>query len=122
MTMEILNLEGTEDTPKIILDKKNGIFEISGRSLPEDSAEFYRPVLEWISTYAKEPNGSTEFAFKLEYFNTASSKLILDVLSALEDIQNMKILWYYHEDDEDMEEAGQEFSELVEIPFEFKTY
>ena len=46
--MEILNLEGTEDTPKIILDKKNGIFEISGRSLPEDSAEFYRPVLEWI--------------------------------------------------------------------------
>jgi hypothetical protein len=120
--MEILNLEGTEDTPKIILDKKNGIFEISGRSLPEDSAEFYRPVLEWIAEYAKGPNGSTEFVFKLEYFNTASSKLILDVLSALEDIQGMKIMWYYHEDDEDMEEAGQEFSELVEIPFEFKTY
>lgn len=120
--MEILNLEGTEDTPKIILDQKNGIFEISGRSLPEDSAEFYRPVLEWIGNYAKSPNGSTEFVFKLEYFNTASSKLILDVLSALEDIQNMKIMWYYHEDDEDMEEAGQEFSELVEIPFEFKTY
>lgn len=120
--MEILNLEGTEDTPKIILDKKNGIFEISGRSLPEDSAEFYRPVLEWIGLYSKEANGSTEFVFKLEYFNTASSKLILDVLSALEDIQGMKIMWYYHEDDEDMEEAGQEFSELVEIPFEFKTY
>lgn len=120
--MEILNLEGTEDTPKIILDKKNGIFEISGRSLPEDSAEFYRPVLEWIGAYAKEAIASTEFVFKLEYFNTASSKLILDVLSALEDIQGMKIMWYYHEDDEDMEEAGQEFSELVEIPFEFKTY
>lgn len=120
--MEILKLEGTEDTPKIMLDKKNGIFEISGRSLPEDSAEFYRPVLEWIGNYGKEPNGSTDFVFKLEYFNTASSKLILDVLSALEDIKGMKILWYFHEDDEDMEEAGQEFSELVEIPFEFKTY
>ena len=120
--MEILNLEGTEDTPKIILDKKNGIFEISGRSLPEDSAEFYWPVLEWIGNYGKDPNASTEFVFKLEYFNTASSKLILDVLSALEDIKAMKILWYFHEDDEDMEEAGQEFSELVEIPFEFKTY
>ena len=120
--MEILNLEGTEDTPKIILDKKNGIFEISGRSLPEDSAEFYRPVLEWIEKYGKDPNDNTEFVFKLEYFNTASSKLILDVLSALEDIKAMKILWYFHEDDEDMEEAGQEFSELVEIPFEFKTY
>lgn len=120
--MEILNLEGTEDTPKIILDKKNGIFEISGRSLPEDSAEFYRPVLDWIKQYSADPNESTEFVFKLEYFNTASSKLILDVLSALEDIKGMKILWYFHEDDEDMEEAGQEFSELVEIPFEFKTY
>lgn len=120
--MEILNLEGTEDTPKIILDKKNGIFEISGRSLPEDSAEFYRPVLEWIEQYGAEANPATEFVFKLEYFNTASSKLILDVLSALEDIKSMKILWYFHEDDEDMEEAGQEFSELVEIPFEFKTY
>jgi hypothetical protein len=107
--MEILKLEGTEDTPKIMLDKKNG-------------AEFYRPVLEWIGNYSKEPNGATEFVFKLEYFNTASSKLILDVLSALEDIKGMKILWYFHEDDEDMEEAGQEFSELVEIPFEFKTY
>ncbi len=120
--MEILNLEGTEDTPKIILDKKHEIFEISGRSLPEDSAEFYAPVLEWIERYSEDPNTSTEFVFKLEYFNTSSSKLILDVLSALEDISDMKVSWYFHDDDEDMEEAGQEFSELVEIPFEFKTY
>jgi len=120
--MQVLNLEGTEDTPKIMLDQANGIFEISGRSLPEDSAEFYRPVLEWLEQYSTSPNPSTDFTFKLEYFNTASSKLILDVLSALEDIKGMKISWYFHEDDEDMEEAGQEFSELVEIPFEFKTY
>lgn len=120
--MEILNLKGTEDTPTILLDKKNGIFEISGRSLPEDSAEFYKPVIEWINAYGAEANPATEFAFKLEYFNTASSKLILDVLSALEEIKGVKVTWYFHDDDEDMEEAGQEFSELVEIPFEFKTY
>jgi hypothetical protein len=120
--MEIINLEGTEDTPKILLDKGNGIFEISGRSLPEDSAEFYQPILDWITAYGEDPNASTSFTFKLEYFNTASSKLILDVLSALEDIESVTIDWYFHEDDEDMEEAGEEFSELVEIPFEFKTY
>lgn len=120
--MEILNLKGTEDTPTIILDKKNGIFEISGRSLPEDSAEFYRPVLEWIKEYAADSNPATDFTFKLEYFNTASSKLILDVLSALEEIKGINVSWYFHDDDEDMEEAGHEFSELVEIPFEFKTY
>ena len=117
--MEILNLEGTADTPKIILDKENRIFEISGRSLPEDSAEFYRPVIEWINRYSQQPNAVTEFVFKLEYFNTSSSKLILDILSALEEIEGMKIKWCYPEDDEDMEEAGKEFSELVEIPFEY---
>jgi hypothetical protein len=57
--MEILNLKGTEDTPTILLDKKNGIFEISGRSLPEDSAEFYKPVIEWINAYGAEANPTT---------------------------------------------------------------
>jgi hypothetical protein len=120
--MEVINYEGTEDTPKIILDRNNGIFEISGRSLPEDSAEFYQPILDWLEEYGKSPNPDTVFIFKLEYFNTASSKLILDILSKLETITNTTISWYFHEDDEDMEEAGIEFSELVEVPFEFKTY
>jgi hypothetical protein len=118
--MEIINLEGAEDTPKIILDKTNKIFEISGRSLPEDSAEFYQPVLEWLAEYAKDPLPETIFDFRLEYFNTASSKLILDVLTALEDINNAIVHWYFYEDDEDMEEAGEEFAELVDIEFELK--
>ena len=120
--MEILNIEGTEDTPKILLDKKNGIFEISGRTLPEDAAEFYRPILDWIDDYQKEANPTTDFVFKLDYSNTASTKFILDILAALKDINGVKILWYYQESDEDMEEAGREFSEQVDIPFEFKTY
>lgn len=120
--MEIINLEGTEDTPKIILDKTNKIFEISGRSLPEDSSEFYQPILEWLKEYAKDPLPETTFDFKLEYFNTASSKLILDVLTALEDIENAKVAWYFYEEDEDMEEAGEEFSELVDVEFELKPY
>jgi hypothetical protein len=120
--MNKFSIEGTEDTPKIILDKASGIFEISGRSLPEDSAEFYEPVLNWLESYGSQANPKTVFNFKLEYFNTASSKLILDILSKLEEIQGVNIAWYYHEDDEDMQEAGEEFSELVELPFEFKTY
>jgi len=120
--MNVLNLEGTEDTPRVILDKNNGIFEISGRSLPEDSAEFFQPVLDWLEQYADNARPQTVFTFKLEYFNTASSKLILDVLSKLEEIEGTRIIWYFHEDDEDMEEAGEEFADLVDVPFEFKTY
>jgi len=117
--METIIFEGTTDTPKVILDKNGSTFEISGRSLPEDAAGFYQPILNWIEGYAVNPNPETKFNFRLEYFNTASSKLILDLLSALEDIKGISINWYSDEDDEDMQEAGEEFSELVEIPFQF---
>jgi hypothetical protein len=120
--MDSFKLEGTEDTPRIILDKKNRVFEISGRSLPEDATEFYKPVLEWITRYSADPNPTTDFVFKLDYYNTSSAKVILDLLYALEDIEGIKVQWYFHDEDEDMEEAGQEFSELVEIPFEFNVY
>ena len=120
--MEILNIEKAEDTPRIILDKANGIFEISGRSLPEDCAEFYKPILEWIKNYAVAPNPSTEFVFNLEYFNTASSKLILEIMTAFDKIQGATIHWHYQEDDEDMKEAGEEYQGLIEIPLELKGY
>lgn len=120
--MDIINLEGTEDTPKVLLDKGNGIFEISGRSLPEDAAEFFQPIIDWLSSYSGEANGTTEFVVKLEYFNTASSKMLLDMLTVLEDIDGASIKWYFYEDDEDMEEAGEEFSELIDVPFELIAY
>ena len=120
--MKVINLQGGDDTPSLVLDKENSVFEISGRSLPEDSTAFYKPVLEWLEVYATDANPETKFHFKLEYFNTASSKLILDLLSKLEDIDGVVVIWYFHEDDEDMQEAGEEFSELVNVEFEFKSY
>lgn len=112
-------IEGTDDSPKITLDHLNAIFEISGRSLPEDSATFYLPVLQWINEYAKQPNPSTEFVFKMEYFNTASSKYIHDLLLALRSVEGIRILWSCREDDEATQEAGIEFSEQIDIPFFF---
>jgi len=117
--MDSLKILKTDDTPDIILDKSLGKFEISGRSLPEDSVEFYTPVFQWLDMYAKDPNPTTEFIFKLDYLNTASSKMIQDILGALEKIKGVKVAWHFYEDDEDMEEMGQELSELVEIPFEY---
>lgn len=117
--MEKLELQGTDETPTVHLDKAEEIFEISGRSLPQDAAAWYQQVLDWLDEYAKDPNPTTTFTFKLEYFNTASSKVILNLFYALDDIPGVKVNWYFHEEDEDMEEAGEEFSELVDIPFTF---
>jgi hypothetical protein len=124
--METIKIQGTEDTPKVILDKEKEIMEISGRSLPEDVASFYEPVLTWLEEYAQNPNQKTIFNFKLVYFNTASSKLLLDILMKLEEIHeaghDVLIRWHFPEDDEDMEEAGEEYADIVDVPFEQVSY
>jgi hypothetical protein len=123
--MEILHIVATEDIPEIILDKEKEVFEISGRSLPEDINSFYQPVINWIQGYTRTPNPETIFKFRFSYFNTASSKIILDILTMFEVMNeeghNVVIRWYYQKDDEDMLEAGEEFAEMVEVPFELVT-
>jgi hypothetical protein len=124
--METIKIQGTEDTPKVTLDKENEVMEIAGRSLPEDVASFYDPVLSWLDEYAQSPNPRTVFNFKLVYFNTASSKLLLDILMKLEEIHengnDVLIRWHFPEDDEDMEEAGEEYADIVDVPFEQVPY
>ena len=118
--MEVLRVEGGEDRPEVVLDKENNIFEISGRSIPEDVTEFFNPILAWLDVYAQEPLEETVFNFKLEYYNTASSRLLLDVLLKLEDIykDNHKVFvnWYYPQNDGDIEDGGKDYFELVKIP------
>jgi len=124
--MEVINIVATDETPKAILDASSGVFEFSGKSLPEDVTVFYNPILEWLELYGESPNEETKVVFKMDYFNTASSKLILDILMKLEEIHEdhdgVTIEWYYREDDEDMEEAGDEFSDIVDLPFDLKEY
>ncbi len=124
--MEALRVEGSGYTPKVVLDPASNTFEISGRSLPEDVSAFYSPIIEWINNYAQSPNKKTVFEFKLTYYNTASSKLLLNIMSKLEDIvaddNEVLIKWYYPEDDEDLEEAGEEYADIVDVPFESIPY
>lgn len=120
--METMKILGTDDTPTVILDAENEIFDISGRSLPEDVTAFYDPLLNWLDEYATSPNEKTVFSFKLVYFNTASSKLLLDILMKLEEMcednRDVLVKWFYPEDDEDMQEAGEEYADIVNVPFE----
>jgi hypothetical protein len=124
--MEIIKIAATEDTPSVILDHENKIFEISGRSLPEDVVVFYQPVIQWLEELGKSPIENMELCIKLEYFNTASSKLILDILLKLEEIfekgSPLKVKWFHLASDSDMKEAGEEYMEIVGLPFEIVEY
>lgn len=124
--MKELKIAATDDSPEIHFDRASGTFSISGKSLPEDVVEFFRPVVDWLEAYSKDPLEKTPVDFKLIYFNTASSKLILDILMLLEEMhqQGHEVLvrWHSLESDEDMQDAGEEYAELVELPFEYLTY
>lgn len=124
--MDVIKIKGTDDTPSVTLDASSSLFEIAGRSLPEDVAAFYNPILEWLDKYNQSANPKTVFNFKLVYFNTASSKLLLDILMKLEELsktgKEVLVKWHYSEDDEDMKEAGEEYADIVDVPFEQISY
>jgi len=120
--MEKLFIAKTDDTPEVDFNPETKEMKMTGRSLPEDVTTFYQPVLDWLDELEETPGGAYKFIVNLEYFNTASSKLILDILMRLEDIHTggsneIEIIWNYDERDTDMEEAAEEYSELVEVPF-----
>ena len=86
--MNSLVIIETDHTPSVVLDKDAGIFEIAHRSLPENAIDFFDPIINWIKEYAKNPNKITEFSFKLEYYNTATSKQIAKLLLILEELNS----------------------------------
>lgn len=121
--MENLVIPGTVDTPEINFDAGSGNLVLEGKSYPEDTAEVFTPVMEWLDVYIGNPSGSTSITFKLDYFNSSSYKSILTILMKLESIVDeggsVNVNWTYRGKDRDMKEAGEEFAELVDLPFEF---
>ncbi|MBN2613882.1 MAG: DUF1987 domain-containing protein [Bacteroidales bacterium] len=124
--MKSLIMNGTDDTPAINFDIASGVFEISGRSLPEEVINFYAPIIDWVEQYALNPKDNSLLKLKLVYFNSASQRYLLEVLNSFEKIihkgKKVMLEWHYHEDDEEMKEAGEEYQDLVKIPFTFHTY
>lgn len=112
-------LEATPKTPKLNFDPETGKFEVSGRSIPENSIEFYRPLMNWLDEFTEAPTTTINFDVKLEYFNTSSSKCLVEIFRKLEKIQQLgnrvEVNWYYEEEDEDMQESGEDFKEIMKL-------
>lgn len=116
--MDNLTIEGSAKTPTIKFEGLGKLL-IKGRSIPENSIEFYKPIIDWITAYGGMSKDVTEVNVQLEYFNTSSSKCILDVFKKLETLSSteVKVNWYYEEDDEDMLEAGEDYQAIINLPF-----
>lgn len=117
-----MKIESSKITPEISFDTQLGNLEIIGRSIPENSVGFYSDLIQEIIEYSESPQPVTTVKIQLDYFNTTSSKSILEILKKVESIykngNQVKVLWYYDENDEDMIDAGEDYQAIVKVPFE----
>lgn len=121
LAMGPIKIEGSTKTPHVSFDTGTGLLELKGRSIPENSIDFYKPLIDWVDKYSRTPQPKTSMHVQLEYFNTSSSKCILDLFKKLEAIRStggeVTVFWHYEADDEDMLEAGEDYQAIINIPF-----
>jgi hypothetical protein len=120
--MQKLQLEESISTPFVLLDPKTGLLEITGTSTPEDSFAYYKPIFNWLDNYSTSPNESTKLTIKLDYFNTSSSKCVLNILKKIEKLSLsgnvVEVIWHYHPGDKDMIEIGSDLQSILKVPFQ----
>jgi hypothetical protein len=115
-----LNIPRTAATPEIKWDAPNGVLSISGESYPENSFDFFAPVLQWLSMSL-----ATLQALRVEvsvsYMNSSSIKCMLDIFDALGDAhaagKKVEVVWNYETDNPRALDLAEEFRSEVTFPF-----
>lgn len=124
--IEIKGSHGVFFVPTINFNVESGVCEISGESYLEETLEFYEPLLQWIKEYTKQDNRPITFNFKLTYFNTSSSRCILDILYVLKEYQSrggkVFVNWYYDGQDSDIEEEVEDLILETELNINLVPY
>jgi len=113
MIVDNVTIEATQYTPEILLDAENGIISLVGKSYPENTFEFYKPMMDWLEEYFdRNTKDKTTINMEIIYFNSSSSKLFFDffdVLDEAKDDNEIEINWIYDEENESALEAGEDF-------------
>ena len=115
--MAEVDIKKTELTPSVFFDKKEGLVEIKGDSLPENTYTFYKPLMDALEEYLNSPNDKTIVNLEITYFNSSTSKLLFDLFDMLENASQkytIEVNWIYDKDNESMQEAGEDFKEDFE--------
>ena len=124
--METIHIPPTPSTPEIILDATAGKISLLGRSIGPNAIPLFQKIFSWMEEYFKEPKKNTIIELKLEYFNSTSNKMIIDLLILAKklagDKYSFSVNWLYETDDEDLLSQGKEIEHLWGIHFEYIPY
>jgi hypothetical protein len=110
--MKPLIIERTTNSPGVKFSPF-GLLSLKGRSLMPNPADFYQPLINWASELNVK---SIKLIVELDYFNTSSSKLLLELFRTLDNnpnIQEFEVAWNYESDDDGILEKGQIFKERL---------
>ncbi len=119
--MENIFIESTQYTPEISLDAKNGVIDLIGKSYPENTFDFYGPLLKWVHQYIETKISTidkTSINIELIYFNSSSSKLLFDFFDLFEAAStkhNIVVNWIYAAENENALEAGRDFIDDFDV-------
>ena len=113
-------IERTNSTPEIEL--KNNTLSITGVCTPGDPPAFFAIFKEQVDMIL---NASERYdlIFHFDYFNTTTSKYLLDLFRKVKQSpnrDNLVITWIYDGDDDEIFESGKLFSDLSGVAFIFK--
>jgi hypothetical protein len=120
--MNNIIIDPTNLTPAVRFSEE-GSLAIAGKSLPENTVNFYKPLIEWAGHLSAE---EVNLEINLEYLNSASTKNLMDLLRVLDinsQIKTLYVHWYYEADDEDILESGRIFEDfLAKAQFRYHEY
>lgn len=120
--MQELRIPASKNTPEITM-LPTGTIKIKGRSIHENVAEYFEPVEKWVEEYVKDPAELTCVDVMLEYFNSASARVLISVFQNITTVtlKNRKFIfnWYYEDGDEDILERGEYFASVLNVKINF---
>lgn len=119
--MKNFELKTTKSTPSVKIDVKKNYIKIKGKSYPENSYDFYTPIIKIIKELLSKNNSPLTVTLHLVYINTSSAKSLMNIFDIFEESKNdINITWLYDSDNEMAKESGIEFKEDLTIPFDIK--
>ena len=124
--LQHLKLDAGEDTPFVDFDAETGLLQINGRALPEDAHAFFSPLQNWLENYSSAPAKQTVIDLKIDYFNSAATRYIFNILMDLENLagsgNDVKVVWHFKKDDEMIAAKGEELQSMLDLTFDMRPF